>query len=124
MALLLFAAVLFVLQVHSFVLPDIEQFALRFVEEDAKEALQQSQDRTCSRNIAIVGSGITGAITAFKLHEGFRRQFLPDQQPCITVFERNPIVGGCVTEAYVLYVKLSGSIPFSFFGLEQVSVSR
>ena len=100
MALLsFFVIVLFNFQVRSLVLPNIEQFALRSVREDVEETPQREQ--SCSSKIAIIGSGITGAITAFKLYEGFRRQVLPNQQPCITVFERNPIVGGRITETYI-----------------------
>lgn len=93
------AVILFALHVQTLVLPDFEQIALRLFEGDADEAPQE--DRSCSNSIAIIGSGISGAIAAFKLYEGYRRKALPNQQPCITVFERNPIVGGRITEAFM-----------------------
>lgn len=90
---------LFTLHSQALVLPDFEQLAIRLAEDETYEPHQS--DETCSSKIAIVGSGITGAIAAFRLYEGFRAQELPDRQPCITVFERNPVVGGRITEAYV-----------------------
>lgn len=95
----LIAVALFALNARAAVLPDLEQFALTASEDERYES--NGVNGKCSNKIAIVGSGISGAIAAFRLYEGFRRQELPDRQPCITVFERNPVVGGRITEAYV-----------------------
>ena len=48
--------------------------------------------------VAIIGSGITGAAAAFRLFEGFRLKF--DQNVVLTIFERNPIIGGRITQAF------------------------
>ncbi|KAK5119490.1 hypothetical protein LTR85_007590 [Meristemomyces frigidus] len=48
--------------------------------------------------IAIIGSGITGAAAAYNIYEQSRTKRTP--QPAITVFERNPIIGGRFTQAY------------------------
>lgn len=48
--------------------------------------------------IAIIGSGITGATAAYNIYEEFRLKRSP--QPEITVYERNPIIGGRFTQAY------------------------
>ena len=85
--------------VQSLLLPDVEQVAFRFSQEDAEASTQL--DSSCSSRIAVVGSGITGAIAAFKLYEGYRQRARPEEQPCITVFERNPIVGGRLTRTFI-----------------------
>lgn len=52
-----------------------------------------------SRRVAIIGSGITGSVAAYTLFESSR--LFPDGPPSITIFERNPIVGGRITTADV-----------------------
>ena len=88
-------SVLLAVRATALALPDILQSVL----ESADAAT--TRDGKCSKNIAIVGSGITGAVAAYTIAEGYRSLGLPDQQPCITVLERNPIVGGRITEAYI-----------------------
>ncbi len=85
----------------AFVLPDVEQLTLTegLSEKLVGEDIQTEE--TCSKKVAIIGSGITGAVAAFRLYVNYRRQASPDQRPCITVFERNSIVGGCITQAYI-----------------------
>ncbi|KAJ9640888.1 hypothetical protein H2199_005556 [Coniosporium tulheliwenetii] len=51
------------------------------------------------RRIAIIGSGITGATAAFTIAEAGRLD--PDGPPSITLFERNPIIGGRITTTQV-----------------------
>lgn len=52
-----------------------------------------------SRCVAIIGSGITGSIAAYTLFESGR--LFPEGPPSITIFERNPIIGGRITTADV-----------------------
>ena len=97
MALLaILAGVILAVRVTVFVLPEVLQSALQSTDTTT------TRDEKCSRNIAVVGSGITGAVAAYTIAEGYRSLGLPDQQPCITVLERNPIVGGRITEAYII----------------------
>ena len=86
--------------VRAFVLPDREQISL-FRENDRIDVSTSPQNKTFPQKIAIIGSGITGSAAAFKLAEGFRRRRAPpEQQPTITVFERNEVPGGRITQAY------------------------
>ena len=52
-----------------------------------------------AKRIAIIGTGITGSVAAFTLAEAGRLQ--PGGRPQITVFERNPIIGGRITTTQV-----------------------
>ena len=62
------AIALFLLRVQTAVIPDFEQFPLRYLAEDAEEVPPYGEG--CYGNIAIIGSGITGAVAAFNLQEG------------------------------------------------------
>ena len=102
-ALSLILTLLFAVHVRSIVIPTPEQFAL--IEDDNLQdslttASGNIEPPDYPQKIAIIGSGITGAIAAFNLREGFRTRAPPDQQPFITVFERNAVVGGRITQAY------------------------
>ncbi|KAK3696519.1 hypothetical protein LTR37_017937 [Vermiconidia calcicola] len=89
--------------VRSLVLPSPEQFAF-FQDDDPKEdvgtVFMSGKNSKLPQKIAIIGSGITGATAAYNLREGFRTRLPADQQPSITVFERNLIVGGRITQAF------------------------
>lgn len=99
-SLLIVVALLLSVIARAFVLPDPDQISI-FRENDRVDGLTSPQNKTYPRKIAIIGSGITGSATAFKLAEGFRRRRAPpEQQPTITVFERNEVAGGRITQAY------------------------
>lgn len=84
--------------VNGLIIPDAEQIS--FLQDQPGVDETASNGRNYSK-IAIIGSGITGASAAFKLAESFRRRVAPPgQQPLITVFEKNEIVGGRITQAY------------------------
>ena len=89
--------------VCSLVIPEPEQLA---VFEDAaprkdRDAVPMPETEiNYPRRIAVIGSGITGAIAANRLYEGLRAQVPAGQQPSITVFERGPVVGGRIRQAY------------------------
>lgn len=89
--------------VHPFVLPEAEQFSLiphpKPGNNEEAIAKLQTEPQTPQR-IAVIGSGITGAITANRLFEGSRRRRPEGPPPSITVFERNAVVGGRITQAY------------------------
>ncbi|KAK5174274.1 uncharacterized protein LTR77_001354 [Saxophila tyrrhenica] len=89
-------------QVRAFVVPSLEQLAiLADIEPSTREQEPiLGQTGNTPKKIAIIGSGITGASAASRLYEGFRFSAPADQQPSITVFERNPIIGGRITQAY------------------------
>lgn len=70
--------------------------------QDAEEALtvgRQAEQHSPQR-IAIIGSGITGAATAYNIYEKARLE--PRALPEITVFERKSIIGGRFTQAFAL----------------------
>lgn len=50
----------------------------------------------------MVGPGITGATAAFNVYEEHcaRRRSTSDPLPDMTIFERNPTIGGRITQAY------------------------
>lgn len=96
MKMLVVAPLVFSAIVRGLVIPDVEQFPL--LDDKFADAVK-SNAKNYSK-IAIIGSGITGAATAFKLAESYRRRAPPNEQPVITVFERNEIVGGRITQAY------------------------
>lgn len=98
-ALALVLGLFFAVHVRSLVVPGPEQIAV-FENVISREevAVAYEEDRKYPEKIAIIGSGITGAVTAFNLREGFRTR--TREQPSITVFERNPVVGGRITQAY------------------------
>ena len=99
-SLLIVVALFLSVITRAFVLPDPDQISI-FRENDGIDRLKPPQNKTYPRKIAIIGSGITGSAAAFKLAEGFRRRRAPpEQQPSITVFERNEVAGGRITQAY------------------------
>jgi hypothetical protein len=91
-------SLLFSVFVNGLMIPDPEQISTlqsgHRIDESASNGKNYSK-------IAIIGSGITGASAAFRLAETYRRRLAPPgQQPIITVFEKNEIVGGRITQAY------------------------
>lgn len=87
----------------SFVLPSAEQIAWLDVESPSltpTDAKADSGTQDIPKKIAVIGSGISGATAALRLHEGFRTQAPLGQQPLITVFEKRPSVGGRFTLTY------------------------
>ena len=92
-----------VVHVRAAFLPKPAQFFLSSDDNagsTAKESPEPQNEKDLPKKIAIIGSGITGAVTAFTLSEGYRSKVPPDQRPAITVFERNSIVGGRITQSY------------------------
>lgn len=83
----------------SLILPAPEQLALN--PEGGEWQSSVTPERKIPKNIAIVGSGITGTAAASRLYEGFRASNPLEEQPTIIVFECNPVVGGRITQAYV-----------------------
>lgn len=81
--------------VLAFVLPSNVQVPL----SDQDDTFP-AEDSSTPQRIAIIGSGITGSVAAYNLYESFRLK--PGPQPEITVFERNAIFGGRITQAYAL----------------------
>lgn len=80
---------------HALVLPSLPQLPLWL---DAGDN-EPKPDPNSPKSIAIIGSGITGSTAAFNVFELFR--LTPNEQPTITIFERNPIIGGRLTSAQV-----------------------
>lgn len=99
----LISLLLLVHQTYALVISSPEQLALWPTAEQVSQKKDDIPFRENSfpKKIAIIGSGITGASAASRLYEGFRVLAPADQQPTITVFERNPIIGGRITQAYV-----------------------
>ena len=94
----IWTALLFSAAVNCLMIPDSEQISFL---QDKKLADDIASNGKNYSKIAIIGSGITGASAAFRLAETYRRRLAPpDQQPLITVFEKNEIVGGRITQAY------------------------
>ena len=101
--LALVIALIYMLQIHALVLPDPGQFVLATSKNRFRDSNALEEPRTQSnlpKKIAIIGSGITGSVAAFSLREKFRLRARPDEQLEITIFERNPIVGGRITQAF------------------------
>lgn len=66
MALLaILASVILALQATAFVLPETLQSVLQSIDTTT------TRDEKCSKNIAVVGSGITGAVAAYTIAEGY-----------------------------------------------------
>ena len=102
-ALTCFAALLFAVCTQGFVLPEHEQFAFLGNEKvgaNNEDFATPEAQQQIPKKIAIIGSGITGAVAALRLYEGFRLRTPADEIPVITVLERNPIIGGRITQAY------------------------
>ena len=94
----IWTSLLFSAAVNGLMIPGPEQIS--FLDSGDYFDESTSNGKNYSK-IAIIGSGITGASAAFRLAETFRQRAAPPgKQPTITVFEKNPITGGRITQAY------------------------